>query len=165
MRSATIYFANRRDLLESTKYVVSYYNNKLKWANWERNITKGNFNFERQEEDFDRLQHREKKKMEYERSTIEEIGELNVEREETILIEDSDEEVSKNSIKKQRSKEVKRTGKGKGREERQGIEKTENRKKESMRELLENMLALIEKENSSTGEESESWDQEIPNRS
>jgi hypothetical protein len=165
MRSATIYFANRRDLLESFKYVVYYYNNKLKWASWKRNGIKDNSDNEIQEEEPNRLQSRGKEKIEYERNTIEEILELNIGREETMLIEDSDEEISNNSCKKQRPKKVKRTSKGKVREERQSVEKIENKKKESIRELLENVLALIEKENISTAEETETWDQKIPSRS
>ena len=32
MRSATVFFSNRKDLLDSSKFAISYYDNKLSWS-------------------------------------------------------------------------------------------------------------------------------------
>ena len=32
MRSATVFFSNRKDLLDSSKFTISYYDNKLSWS-------------------------------------------------------------------------------------------------------------------------------------
>ena len=33
MRSVTVYFEKEEDMLNSSKFLMSYYDNKLKWAN------------------------------------------------------------------------------------------------------------------------------------
>jgi hypothetical protein len=43
--------------------------------------------------------------------------------------------------------------------------KVVNKRKEGVRELLENLLALVEEEDISTGTGGRIWDREIPNRS
>ena len=85
---------------------------------------------------------------------------------ETTIIEDSDEEMSyespKEKIKKNEGKQVR---KEKVNQSTNSIKKTINKRKEGVRELLENLLALVEEEDICTGTRNRIWDQEIPNRS
>ena len=50
MRSATVYFLNEKDLLDSSRFATYYYDDKLRWALLKDNNLKSKQNAEIQEE-------------------------------------------------------------------------------------------------------------------
>src|SRR5438552_1853324 len=50
MRSATVYFLNEKDLLDSSRFTIYYYDDKLRWASLKDNNLKSKQNAEIQEE-------------------------------------------------------------------------------------------------------------------
>ena len=63
MRSATVYFSNEKDLLDSSRFVTYYYDDKLRWASLKDNNLKSKQTAEIQEEAQESTQKRSEKSL------------------------------------------------------------------------------------------------------
>ncbi len=63
MRSATVYFLNEKDLLDSSRFATYYYDDKLRWASLKDNNLKSKQNAEIQEEAQESTQKRSEKSL------------------------------------------------------------------------------------------------------
>ena len=98
MRSATIFFENEKDLINSSKFVVSYYNNKLRWAKEQNN----KYVYDNKQESWKEEQGKGSSSNNFvdpKELTIEEILGISQGNKQTTIIEDSDDDEVKEKLK------------------------------------------------------------------
>jgi hypothetical protein len=103
MRSATVYFSQEKDFLESTRCAIYYYNNKLRWATERSGIYKRENNTRQQEGKYKKTEtnekewNRDERTESYEENSMEGILGLKRRRGESSKVEESeDEEIQDN---------------------------------------------------------------------